>query len=96
MPLEAIGRTPLVRLKTLPGPDCEALRRVAVHAEQDGWFWTRQFENPDNRAAYHAMAAEAALVITRVSSTQGLSDVPVGVVTVSLERVHRGGSVALD
>ncbi len=35
-----------------------ALERVRALAGQDNTFWTDQFNNPDNRAAYHEMAEE--------------------------------------
>jgi cysteine synthase A len=34
------------------------IARVRELAKEPGTFWTDQFNNPDNRAAYHAMAAE--------------------------------------
>lgn len=36
----------------------EAQRRVRLLAEEPNTFWTDQFNNTDNRSAYHAMAEE--------------------------------------
>lgn len=49
---------PSVDGKVTPEMIQEGLAKVAELAKEENTFWPRQFENPDNRAGYHAMAQE--------------------------------------
>ena len=49
---------PSVNRKVTPEIIQTALARVRELAREPGTFWTRQFDNVDNRAAYHALAEE--------------------------------------
>jgi cysteine synthase A len=44
--------------KVTPGLIASCLARVRTLAAEADTFWTDQFNNPDNRAGYHAMAEE--------------------------------------
>ncbi len=60
--MRAFGATveliPSVNRKVTPAIIELALVRVRELAANPGTYWTKQFDNPDNRAAYHAMARE--------------------------------------
>jgi cysteine synthase A len=60
--MRAFGATvelvPSVDRKITPELFQTGLARVRELAAEPNTFWTRQFENPDNRAAYRAMADE--------------------------------------
>src|SRR5579859_2619483 len=46
--------------KSSPALSAQMLARVTHLAQEPGTYWPKQFENPDNPAGYHAMAAEIA------------------------------------
>lgn len=54
---------PSVNGKVTPELFQECFRRVRVLAGEPNTFWTDQFNNPDNRSGYHAMADETIAAI---------------------------------
>ena len=50
--------TPSVDRKVTPELIASLIERVRELADEPGTFWTDQFNNPNNRIAYHAMAEE--------------------------------------
>ena len=60
--MRAFGATveviPSVNRKVTPELLQACFDRVAILAAEPDTFWTDQFNNPDNRAGYHAMAGE--------------------------------------